>query len=632
VIVDDVLKDHSFLPKYFVLTACFLALNPAGLSGQTIATVAGNGILTWNGDGGQATAAGIGYPEPIFADGVGNIYFGDDHDVRKISTTTGIITTVAGNGTVGYNGDGVQATAAQTGDPEGLAFDSAGNLYFSEYINNRVRKVDMSTGIISTVAGIGTLGYNGDGIQGTAAELNHPIGLIFNSAGNLLISDKENNRIRTLNMTTGVITTVAGTGVLGYNGDGIQSTAANISEPYRMAFDSAGNLYISEYYNRVRKINMTTGIINTVAGNGISGYTGDGIPATAAELYFPWDIKLDGMDNLYIADANNNRVRKVDAISGTITTIAGTGTAGYNGDGILATSAKLDFPAGLSFNCSGDLLISDENGARVRSVNLLALVPTCILSATNTSTTTVTGSATPTPIATGTATMTPSATQTRTATTTSTGTPTYSLTTTDVFTSTPTFTSTPNSTLTSTASVTPTLTRSHTLTPSMTFTSSQTPTLSLTTTQTLSPSESATMTLSLTKSQTLTSSLTLTMSKTPTRSLTITPTITSSQTLTPSETLTPIPPEEFYIYPSPATGDTAWVVYTMKESGVAVLLIYTSGADLADKIEEPKPAGNQKTSISINRFASGTYFCILRRKYYSGWEENHKPKKFLIER
>src|SRR5258706_222343 len=223
------------------------------------------------------------------------------------------ITTVAGTGTPGYNGDGIPATAAQIGGPNEVSFDASGNLYIADWFNNRVRKINMSTGIISTIAGTGTAGYNGDGIAATAAQINGPCGIIFDNTGNIYIAEYGGARVRKINIGTGNISTIAGTGSFGYNGDGILAPTAQLNGCAYIKFDAAENMFIGEGSNqRVREIIKTTGIISTIAGIGTAGYNGDGIPATTAQLNYPFYILFDSPKcNMYIADYYNNRIRLI---------------------------------------------------------------------------------------------------------------------------------------------------------------------------------------------------------------------------------------------------------------------------------------------------------------------------------
>ncbi len=338
-----------------------------------ISTVAGNGTQGYSGDSGAATAAETNSPLGIAVDGAGNLFISDftNQRIRKVTASTGIISTVAGTGTAGYNGDNIAATSAQLNGPFGVAVDGAGNLYIADPDNSRIRMVAASTGTITTVAGTGTAGYNGDNIAATSAQLNLPYGVTVDSAGNLYIADVYNERIRKVNASTGIITTVAGMGTAGYNGDNSAATSAELDYPFGVAVDSAGNLYIADFHNqRIRMVTASTGIITTVAGTGTSGYNGDNIAATSAELYGPSGVAVDSAGNLYIGDYGNNSIRKVTASTGIITTAAGTGTAGYNGDNIAATSAALNLPHAVAVDSTGNLYIPDTVNQRIRKVDV----------------------------------------------------------------------------------------------------------------------------------------------------------------------------------------------------------------------------------------------------------------------
>ncbi len=360
------------MKKIITLSALAFCFNT---NAQIITTFAGNGTQGYSGDGGQATDAELYTPEGAAFDAAGNLYVADygNNVIRKINTL-GIITTVAGNGygagllTGAYSGDGGQATAAELWSPEGVAIDAAGNLYFSDGYNFRIRKVN-TAGIISTIAGNGTFGYSGDGGPATAAEVRNVFGIIIDAAGNIYLGDTQNNVVRKVN-TAGIITTIAGNGTSGYSGDGGQATAAQLSDPARFAFDSQGNLYIADADNdNIRKVN-TAGIITTIAGTGIQGYSGDGGQATAAELHTPDGLAIDAAGNLYISDDGNNRIRMINTM-GIISTIAGDNAlgGGYSGDGGPATAADLYLPVEVVFDAAGNLYISDADNYRVRKVS-----------------------------------------------------------------------------------------------------------------------------------------------------------------------------------------------------------------------------------------------------------------------
>jgi uncharacterized protein (TIGR03437 family) len=429
-----------------------------------ITTVAGNGTPGYSGDGGPATGAQLMYPAGLAIDAVGNLFIADATQIRKLSpngvitTVTesgalglavdksgslyfaggakvrkvspdGAVTVVAGNGQIGDGGDGGPATSAQLIGPASVALDNSGNLYIADV--SRVRKVS-TDGIISSVARVelpgttmpitvesisldnsgnlylagvsyvlklppngliaviagngGSTTYSGDGGQTRNARFNAPTGVAVDALGNLYVADSGNYRVRRIS-PDGIITTVAGNGASGYSGDGGPATAAALAGPYALAVDSTGNLYIGDG-SRVRKV-LADGTIITVAGNGVpfgpggSVSTGDGGPATAAQLTVPSGLAVDRSGNLYILDTENNRVRKVGK-DGIITTFAGTGSPGYSGDGGPATSAQLGItknihgvnPTGLAFDGAGNLYIADDGNLRIRKVSPDGIITT----------------------------------------------------------------------------------------------------------------------------------------------------------------------------------------------------------------------------------------------------------------
>ena len=290
--------------------------------------------------------------------------------VEVVVNLPGTIVTVAGNGAPGYQGDGGAATNAELFVPTGVAFDGGRNMFIADYRNNVIRRVDSATGLITTIAGNGTAGYSGDGGPAINAQLNGPTHVVFDRTTNLYITDANNNRIRKVDVGTGVITTVAGTGTAGFAGDGGPATNAELNFPDGVALDAAQNVFIGDAgNNRIRKLEVATGIITTVAGDGVAGYAGDGGLATNAELNFPSRPALDSQGNIYIADYQNNRVRRVDASTNIIMTIAGTGIAGFSGDGGAAASAQLSGPISVALDASGNLYIGDINNERIRVVN-----------------------------------------------------------------------------------------------------------------------------------------------------------------------------------------------------------------------------------------------------------------------
>jgi sugar lactone lactonase YvrE len=331
----------------------------------TITTVAGNGTNGFSGDGGLATGAQISYATGITVDSSFNLYIADSGNYRIRKVSGGVITTVVGTGTYGFSGDGGLATGAQISYVTGIAVDSSFNLYIADQGNNRIRKVvgGVITTVAGTVAGNGNCASSGDGGPATSAQICGPSGVAVDSSFNLYIAEQFNCRIRMVSV--GVITTVAGNGNCGYTGDGGPATSAQISNPSGVAVDSAFNLYIADQGNRIRKV--SGGVITTVAGNGNCASTGDGGPATSAQICGPSGVAVDGTGNLYIADRGNNRTRKVAA--GVINTIAGNGLYSYSGDGGLAINAQLGSISALATDNSGNLFISDSGNNRVRVVS-----------------------------------------------------------------------------------------------------------------------------------------------------------------------------------------------------------------------------------------------------------------------
>ena len=351
-----------------IFLCIFLALS-IFVNGQTsvITTIAGSGAIGYTGDGGLAIAAGLLTPECVYVDKKGDIFISqaDLHCVRKVDIN-GIITTVAGNGVSGSGGDGGPATAAQLNGPECVTGDTIGNIYIADCQNSRVRKID-TFGIISTIAGTGVQGFSGDGGPATAAKLSGPSGLAIDNAGNLYVSNLYTNRIRKIT-TAGIISTIAGNGTAGFSGDGGSAVSCMLNGPNSIALDNAGNIYIADLQNnRIRKINAF-GIITTVAGNGTSGYSGDGGVATLAKLNLPTGVAADASGNIYVADRYNCRVRKVSVDNNAISTIAGSTTCSFSGDGISPTSATLNYPNGVSVDQFGNLYIADYSNRRLRKV------------------------------------------------------------------------------------------------------------------------------------------------------------------------------------------------------------------------------------------------------------------------
>lgn len=337
------------------------------ISNGTITTVAGNGTIGFAGDGGPATAAELYAPYGVAVDAAGSLYIADASNRRVRKVSNGIINTLAGNGQFQFSGDGGPATSASLTTPPGLALDASGNIYIDN--GDRIRKV--SNGIITTVAGNGSFGFSGDGGPATSAAINS-IG-VTDAQGSLYLGDGGTGHVR--KVSNGIITTIAGNGKFSFSGDGGPATSASLAGPYGVALDSAGNLYLADNgNNRIREV--SNGIITTVAGSGSPCYTaastcgsfsGDGGPATSATLSNPQGVAVDSVGNIYIADTYNNRIRKVS--NGIITTVAGNGSPGFSGDGGPATGASLYEPVGVAVDASGNLYIADSANNRIRKVS-----------------------------------------------------------------------------------------------------------------------------------------------------------------------------------------------------------------------------------------------------------------------
>ena len=346
-----------------------LVLLPFFVKAQIINTVAGTGSSSYHVNGGLADTSSIGQPYACAVDSRGNCYFSSTGGsagsrVSKV-TPCGVITTFAGIGSSGYNGDGILATTAKLSNPIGLAFDSLDNLFIADEENNRIRKVDAITGIITTVAGNGIAGSAGDGMLANTANLNQPGNICFDRLGNLYIVDGENKKIRKVN-TDGIISTIAGTGISGYTGDNGPADTAEIENLYGISTDTVGNIYFTQFASAVvRKID-TEGIITTIAGDGSAVVSGDGGPALLAGLS-AFGLTHDRFGNLFISGYLDNDVRKIND-SGVIYTVAGRGGSGFSGDGGPADSALLYGAFGIAVDYYGNLYISDCGNSRIRKV------------------------------------------------------------------------------------------------------------------------------------------------------------------------------------------------------------------------------------------------------------------------
>jgi uncharacterized protein (TIGR03437 family) len=310
----------------------------------------------------------LSYPYEAIEDSSGAIYIADAGNNRILKISNGTLGLVAGGNASGaFSGDNGPPSSASLNDPQAIVFDQQGNLYISDTNNNRIRKIT-SAGAIVTVAGTGVAAFSGDGGAAGNAALHYPAGLATDTSGNLYFADDLNQRIREIS-PSGVITTIAGNGFAGFSGDGGPATSAQLNFPEGVAVDQAGNLYIADNHNsRIRKVSVTDHTISTIAGDGTSGYNGDGIPATSASLGGPTRVVLDANGNLLITDSGNNRIRRVDANTHLISTIAGTGTAGYWGDGGPAVKAQLNIPHDVYVQAGGGFLVAEYGNSVVRTI------------------------------------------------------------------------------------------------------------------------------------------------------------------------------------------------------------------------------------------------------------------------
>ena len=365
-------------------TACLLiaivfgcAVYSSANAVDIITTIAGTGTAGYTGDGGAATAATLNSPTLTQKDSAGNIFFAEfrNHVIRRIDAVTGVITTFAGTGIAGFSGDGGPATKAQFNGPAFIALDAAGNMYVTDQYNNRVRKI-AANGTISTFAGTGGGGSTGDGGPATSAATQNPGSIVIDpNDGAIVFAIFNASAIRRVDKTTNVISTIAGNGTNGFSGDGGLATAALINLPESICYDATGNLYFIDGSTnpRIRRIDKATKIITTFAGSGVSGYSGDGGPASAATFRFSdgstqgGGQTFDTAGNLLICDTFNNCIRQIDT-TGKISTIAGNGNLNFNGDFIDAATASINTPISILPEAGGNYLLAQFIGNRISRV------------------------------------------------------------------------------------------------------------------------------------------------------------------------------------------------------------------------------------------------------------------------
>lgn len=342
-------------------------------TGWIVTTVAGNGNVGYSGDGGPATDAVLNNPFDVVFDTTGNLVFTDtyNHCIRRIDAGTGMIETVAGRGDEGYSGDGGAATKATFNQPYGLAIDTSGAIYTADRLNGVVRRIDGMTGIVTTFAGNGDKACSGDGGPADRAGMVEPNGLAFSRGGaRLYIADVADNRVRVVDMANGVIDTFAGTGAAAHDGDGGPATEAAVFGARAVGCrPSDGAVYILERQGSCLRVVTPDGKITTVASTGETGYGGDGGPIADAIFDRPKEMTLDGDGNVLVVDTENHAIRLIDWQANRVSTIAGTGASGFTGDGIQATASALARPHGVAIGPDGSFYIGDTENNRIRRIS-----------------------------------------------------------------------------------------------------------------------------------------------------------------------------------------------------------------------------------------------------------------------
>jgi sugar lactone lactonase YvrE len=362
--------------RAFALAAFLAFALPS--AAQTITTIAGDGTHAFSPDGSTAATSSLFLALDsivnVVVDPDGNLVFseGNAARVRRIARKTGALETVAGSGRASFAGDGGPATAAALKSPSEIAFDRHGNLYIADSANYVLRRVDAKTKLIATIAGIRRNVFTGDG-PASQAGLARPGGLTLDREGRLVIADTMNGRLRRLDFKSGLIETLAGNGDMVFNGRPGKALETGMAWPNAPRVDRAGNLFFcATGNNRVLKVDAKSGQVLVAAGNGLSKYGGDGGPGPNAQLNQPASLVVDSADNVFIADTQNHALRRLDAKTGTLTTVAGDGTPGFEGDGGPAAKARLNFPTGLGLDGKGNLYVVDSINARIRKIEGVA--------------------------------------------------------------------------------------------------------------------------------------------------------------------------------------------------------------------------------------------------------------------
>ncbi len=367
-------------PIRFIYLLCVVSLCYANsIKAQgIITTIAGDGITQYIGEGSPATAYSLAQPVAVCVDKKGKVYVANYADNLIMTVYQDTLRTIVGDTSLTGSGDGHQADSAQLRNPDGLCLDTAGNIYIAEWYNHVIKKVDVHTGLISTICGTAVGGFGGDNGPATAAQLQHPHGICTDATGHLYIADYSNQRIRKIDLTNGTITTIAGNGTNGYSGDDGLATAASLSFPNSVSTDTAGNVYFAETGNStIRRIDAATGIITTVAGTGSAGFSIDATPATSTMLSQPNAVYADHYGYIYISDYGNDIVRAITP-TGLIYTIAGNGMYGYSGDGGRPLDASFRRPMAVCTDDSGYIYIADGTNSVIRKMSPIIVLKVAV--------------------------------------------------------------------------------------------------------------------------------------------------------------------------------------------------------------------------------------------------------------